>query len=51
MHVITGAHKMADQNHLLAKVDILPVSEQLGLACCKFLASAMQESHPSHAVV
>ena len=51
MRVITGAHQMADTDHLLAETDMLPVDEQLGLACKQFLASAHRRDHPSHSVV
>jgi hypothetical protein len=51
MHVITGAHQMTDTDHLLAETEMLPVDEQLGLACKQFLASAHRHDHPSHSVV
>jgi hypothetical protein len=51
MRVITGAHQMADTDHLLAETEILPVDEQLGLACKKFFASAHRRDHPSHSIV
>jgi hypothetical protein len=51
MRTITGCHKMADQDHLLAETGMLPVSEHLRLLSCRFLANASQELHPSHQVI
>jgi hypothetical protein len=51
MHLITGAHKMSCQDHLLAECNFLPVSEELSLSCCQFLASASRVKHPSHSVI
>jgi hypothetical protein len=48
MRIITGAHKLSSQDHLLAECEFIPVSEHLKLICCKFLASASREFHPSH---
>jgi hypothetical protein len=51
MRMITEAHRMADTDHLLAETEMLPVDEQLGLACKQFLASAHRCHHPSHSIV
>jgi hypothetical protein len=51
MHVITGAHKMASRDHLLAEMQLLPISTHLELTCAQFLASASCVNHPSHAIV
>jgi hypothetical protein len=51
MRVITGAHKSTSVDHLLAEIELPPVSEHLGLICKQFLASASRRSHPSHATV
>jgi hypothetical protein len=51
MCTITGCHKIADQDHLLAKTGFLPVSEHLRLLCCQFLSNAHQDHHPSHGFV
>jgi hypothetical protein len=51
MRTITGTHKMAAQDHLLAETQFLPVSAQLDLACSQFLASASRADHPSNTVV
>jgi hypothetical protein len=51
MHTITGCHKMANQDHLLAETGMLPVTEHLRLLSCQFLANASQEHHLSYQVV
>lgn len=51
MRTITGCHKMAEQDHLLAETGMLPVSENLRLLSCQFLANTSQEHHPSHQVM
>jgi hypothetical protein len=49
--LITGNHKMASKEHLLAEMQLLSVREQLELSCKQFLESASCPSHPSHATV
>jgi hypothetical protein len=51
MRTITGAHKMASQDHLLAECQFLPVAAELDLACSQFLASASRATHPSNATI
>jgi hypothetical protein len=51
MRVITGDHKMASRDHLLAETQLLPVKEHLKLICMQFLASASQIDHPSNQVI
>jgi hypothetical protein len=51
MRLITEAHKMSSQDHLQAETGFLPVSEQLGLICLKFLVCAYREEHPFHRVI
>jgi hypothetical protein len=51
MRVITGNHKMASVDHLLAETELLPVKDHLGLICKQFLANASQVDHPSHETI
>jgi hypothetical protein len=51
MQVITGLHKMASRDHLLAETKLLPVKAHLGLVCSQFLVSASRASHPSNSIV
>jgi hypothetical protein len=51
MRVMTGNHKAASTDHLLAETELLPVSEHLGMVCSQFLACASVASHPSHETV
>jgi hypothetical protein len=48
---MTGAHQMADVDHLLAETELLSVKDHLGLICKQFLASAYRVDHPSHKVI
>jgi hypothetical protein len=48
MRLITGCHKMASQDHLLAEFGLFSIAEHLKLVCYQFLASASHECHPSH---
>ena len=51
MRVMTGSHKAASTDHLLAETEMLPVADHLGMICSQFLASASCVSHPSHETV
>jgi hypothetical protein len=51
MRVITGAHKIASHDHLLAETQLLPISTHLELTCAQFLARASCVNHPFHATV
>jgi hypothetical protein len=37
MRLMTGAHKMADEDHLLAETGLLSIRDHLGLICKQFL--------------
>jgi hypothetical protein len=51
MRVMTGSHKAASTDHLLAETEMLPVADHLGMICSQFLASASCVNHPSHETV
>jgi hypothetical protein len=51
IHLMTGAHQMADVDHLLAETELLSVKDHLGLICKQFLVSAYRVDHPSHKVI
>jgi hypothetical protein len=51
MHLMTGAHQMADVDHLLAETELLSVKDPLGLICKKLIASAYRVDHPFHKVI
>jgi hypothetical protein len=51
MRLITGCHKMAVADHLLAETNLLSIKDHLGLICKQFLASCYREDHPCHQIV
>jgi hypothetical protein len=51
MRLITGTHRMASQDHLLAETEMLPVADHLNMVCAQFLASASNTTHTSNVTV
>jgi hypothetical protein len=51
MRTITGNHKMASEDHLLAETQLLSLKEHLKLICMQLLASASRIDHPSESVI
>ena len=51
LRIATGCHKMSSIDHLHVEAEILTVREHLNMLCSQFLASCLQESHPSFPIV
>ena len=51
LRVITGSHKMADQQHLHTETKTLPVKDHLDLLCRQYLISSLRQDHPCYPYV
>jgi hypothetical protein len=51
MHLITGCHLASSEDLLHYETGLLPVADGLDMLCTQYLASAMQNDHPSHKTV
>ena len=51
IRIATGCHKMTSIDHLHAEAEIMTVKEHLDMLCTQFLATCLQENHPSYLVL
>ena len=48
MRIVSGSHKMASENHLHSKTNMLPVKDHLNMLSAPYLASALHPNHPAN---
>ena len=51
LRIATGCHKMSSIDHLHMEAEIMTVKEHLNMLCTQFLATCLQENHPSFPIV
>ena len=51
LRIATGCHKMSSIDHLHMEAEIMTVKEPLNMLCTQFLATCLQENHPSFPIV
>ena len=51
LRIATGCHRMTSIDHLHVEAEIMTVREHLNMLCSQFLATCLQESHPSFPIV